>query len=448
MLAQLHESQNRLEEHAAQLEQQARELRTLCEVGQSVNRTLHPRATLEAALDRALGVPEITAGWAFLRPGEGESEDVPVSRGLLAGTAAAEQCRDRAECVCREVIEKGAVLVLRDPNRCEVLRREVEHQHALACHVAVPLISRGEVVGVLNLAGGDSEALQGLSLEFFQGLGEETGLALDNARLIARVRSELQRREALQQQLIHSAKLAAIGTLAAGVAHELNQPLTVIRAAAQDLQTFDQLANGEAAMLLDIERQTTRMMAIIEHLRTFSRDSRSERAATNVNEVVRQAAHMVAQQLHNRGIELVLDLEAGVGEIAADPVQLEQVVLNLLTNARDAVAGQPHGLVRVTTSRAEGAAGEEAKGVVIQVSDTGPGIPPEMRSRVFEPFFTTKEAGRGTGLGLAVSHGIVRDHGGSIEVVADSGAGATFSVWLPRTHNSRIEDAVGDAGRV
>ncbi len=245
------------------------------------------------------------------------------------------------------------------------------------------------------------------------------------------LRRELRHRKELEQQLIRSAKLAAIGTLAAGVAHELNQPLTVIRATAQDLQAENGINMEIATALSDIERQTLRMMRTIEHLRTFSRDHPWQVSSVQVNEIVQQALGMIGQQMRNRGIQLRLELCPDLPEITGNATQIEQVVLNLLVNARDAVEDQPEGGVHVATRPMQNAEDKHSSGVVIEVVDNGPGIPAELRERVFEPFFTTKEPARGTGLGLAVSHSIISQHGGEIEFVCNPGSGTTFRVWLP-----------------
>jgi len=431
MLAQLRESRARLEEHAAHLEEQARELRALYQTGKALNRTLDARQVIETALDEALEVSEAAAGWAFVHTCDAGGGPLFLSRGLSPAMAAEEELQGRQGCVCEDVMETGEVRLLDDMGACRGLSREALADCGLACHVAIPLLAKGQVVGVMNLASPEPAHFKTRSLEFFRGLGEEVGLALENARLFDEVRDELRRREELQQQLIHSAKLAAIGTLAAGVAHELNQPLTVVRALAQELRACGAADEDMATPLADIENQTSRMIQIIEHLRTVSRDARSEKTPVRINEVVREALSMVGQQLRNRGVELILELGNDLPGVTANATQIEQVVLNLLTNARDALEGHPAPRVCVRTWESQDGGGELHAWVVIEVADNGPGIPAELRDRVFEPFFTTKEASQGTGLGLAVSHGIVTDHGGRLQLVTGDNSGTTFRVWLP-----------------
>jgi len=263
--------------------------------------------------------------------------------------------------------------------------------------------------------------------------------ALENARLneqVAEYAKGLERKveeraqalQAAQLQLVQSEKLAAVGTLAAGVAHELNQPLMVIRGYAQELLADPRIADPEIQEdLRRIEGQTGRMVAIIVHLRDFSRQSKGQRQATDLNQVVTQAFTFVGQQLKLRNIAVVQELTPGLPPVWADTLQIEQVLLNLITNARDAVEGAGTGTLTIRTAPTEDGR------VALSVTDTGPGIPPEVRARMFDPFYTTKEVGKGTGLGLSICHGIVQEHGGEIQVESpvENGRGSRFTLRLP-----------------
>ncbi|MFN3476975.1 MAG: sensor histidine kinase, partial [Candidatus Methylomirabilales bacterium] len=262
------------------------------------------------------------------------------------------------------------------------------------------------------------------------------------------------------------AKLAAVGTLAAGVAHELNQPLMIIRGYAQELLADERIADEEIREdLRRIEAQTTWMTTIITHLRDFSRQSKGQQQATDLNHVVRQVLIFLGQQLKLRNITVVQELDPTLPPVWADPLQLEQVLLNLLTNARDAMEAAGRGTLTIRTRAVPGIAEcglgnaewetQAAEGrkqeaavqsairnppseigafVELAITDTGPGIPPEIRERIFEPFFTTKAVGKGTGLGLSICYGIVQEHGGELRVESPvaEGRGARFTVVLPR----------------
>ena len=243
-----------------------------------------------------------------------------------------------------------------------------------------------------------------------------------------------------QSQLVQSGKLASIGELAAGVAHELNQPLMVIRGNAQLVKRFISKGNYKIGELLKqmepIERNTKRMMNIINHLRTFSRQSKSQFYALDVNQVIEESFLMVGEQLRLRNIEVIKDLDPALPRIEGDTNQLEQVFLNLITNARDAITNKSEGdksrdglsnSLQITSRLSD----TDPNFVEILFKDTGNGIDDSARSSVFDPFFTTKEVGKGTGLGLSISYGIISDHSGKIEIAETGLAGTTFKVILP-----------------
>lgn len=246
-----------------------------------------------------------------------------------------------------------------------------------------------------------------------------------------------------QSQLIQSGKLASIGELAAGIAHELNQPLMVIRGNAQlfvrmmkkskvdPKETSDQLP----AFIETVERSTKRMILIINHLRSFSRQSSTELQSVNINRVINDAFVMIGEQLRLHNIETVKKLAENLPSLKGDPYQLEQVILNLLANSRDAIEMyQPSSNVyrrkkkiEIITQLKDGPNGA----VEILFSDTGCGIQKEDKEKIFDPFFTTKEVGKGTGLGLSITYGILQEHGGSMEIVDSRPGHTTFSITLP-----------------
>ncbi len=225
------------------------------------------------------------------------------------------------------------------------------------------------------------------------------------------------------EQLRQSEKLVALGELVAGVAHEVNNPLTGISAFAQLLQeerlTPDQL---EAAQM--IKREADRAVAVIRDLLTFARKTGPRSVSIDMNALIEQTMRLSTYGLRTAGIEMRQDLAPSLPRVRGDDRQLQQVLLNLVVNAEHAVANCPRRIVTLRTSAAAGR-------VVVEVSDTGQGISADIQKRIFEPFFTTKPEGAGTGLGLSVSFGIVQTHGGMLTVHSAPGAGATFRLTLP-----------------
>jgi histidine kinase len=245
-----------------------------------------------------------------------------------------------------------------------------------------------------------------------------------------------------EQQLIQASKMATLGEMATGVAHELNQPLSVIKTASSFLRR--KADNGVQiktdilrTMAEEIDTHVDRASKIIGHMREFGRKSDVAKERVQVNNVLRRAVDFFKQQLKLREIEVVEDLEEDLPEVLADPNRLEQVFVNLLINARDAIEkkGEPRGQKEEAKRITLKTKAQDAT-VIIEVTDTGTGIPEALLDRIFEPFFTTKKVGKGTGLGLSISYGIVQDYDGMIEVKSKEGEGATFVIRFPRIHEA------------
>ncbi|MCX7993742.1 MAG: ATP-binding protein [Fimbriimonadales bacterium] len=238
-----------------------------------------------------------------------------------------------------------------------------------------------------------------------------------------------------EAQLVQSSKLASLGTLASGVAHELNQPLAIIRAIAQqNLETFEHNEAPTDQQLLNLRedlqivyRQTVRMSQIIQHLRAFSRKPREEFEPVNLNEVAQNALILLREQLRQRGIELVENYDPNLPTVQGEANSLEQIVINLLTNARDALEGREDGQITIQTRMYDDGKRVYAE---LRVRDNGPGVPSEIRQQIFDPFFTTKDPNKGTGLGLAISLEIAQKHGGLL-TLGEGTAGAEFMLRIP-----------------
>ena len=230
-----------------------------------------------------------------------------------------------------------------------------------------------------------------------------------------------------QEQYIHTEKLASLGRMAAGVAHELNSPLTGIVTFSHLL--LDQIPPENKMDREDVEviiEQAERCSKIIKGLLGFSRAMPAEKNEININKTLRHSIGMIKNQAKFHNISMEMKLDESLPVVNGDASQIEQVFLNLFINAADAMNDK--GEIRIKTSNIQI---DNKPYVEIVISDTGPGIPEANMSRLFEPFFTTKPVGKGTGLGLAVSHGIIRKHGGHIVVQSRPGEGASFLVRLP-----------------
>jgi histidine kinase len=250
--------------------------------------------------------------------------------------------------------------------------------------------------------------------------------------------SDITKRLKTEQQLIQASKMATLGEMATGVAHELNQPLSVIKTASSFL--VKKIENGQSikenimeTMLAKVDANVDRATKIINHMRQFARKSDMKLAPIDVHTVLESAFEIFSQQLKVRGIDIQRSFSPDLPPINADPDRLEQVFINLLLNARDAIeercARHPAGRemekkIRLTT-------GLDGERVFVEVCDSGVGIPTHIAHKIFEPFFTTKEVGKGTGLGLSISYGIVKDCGGDIKALPGQEQGTCFRLTFP-----------------
>jgi C4-dicarboxylate-specific signal transduction histidine kinase len=250
---------------------------------------------------------------------------------------------------------------------------------------------------------------------------------------------EMERREQelreKQEQLVQAGKLATLGELTTGVAHELNNPLNNIGLFVGNV--LDQIRLGRLdpeAVERELENameQVRKATVIISHLRTFGRAASVTFEPADIDEVIEHSLLLMQEQLRLRGIEVVLDLCADELIVFGNPIQLEQVFVNLLTNSRDALEDARTKRIWIETTR-------DAELITLRFSDSGPGIQRDLEQRIFDPFFTTKEVGAGTGLGLSITYSIVKEHGGEIAVEQRNGRGASFRIELPALRDPEV----------
>jgi PAS domain S-box-containing protein len=263
------------------------------------------------------------------------------------------------------------------------------------------------------------------------------------------INTDITERRRLEQQFLRAQRMESIGTLAGGIAHDLNNVLTPIMMAVDLLKSGE--SNPEKIELLELlEANTTRGADMVRQVLTFARGVDGRRIRVDLAEVLGTAAK-IADETFLKSVEVRTALDEGLWTVVGDPTQIHQVVMNLLVNARDAM---PNGGRLTITARntqiddayaaltADATAGAF---VEIAIEDTGHGMPPDVAERIFEPFFTTKESGKGTGLGLSTSAAIIRSHGGFIRVYSEPGRGTTFRVNLPAAAGDADVEAMSDA---
>jgi PAS domain S-box-containing protein len=407
----------------------ARELTSTLEVEPIAK--LLARGAAELVNARAAGVFLIEPEDGSLRATATYGTDADIMRELIfkSGEGA----------VGRAIVDRRIVIsadILSDPAiQLAAWVRERIRSSGYRVVVGVPLLTHERVIGALGLGAEPGSTFSREELQTLEALADQAALAFENARLYASARDSLVRLGEKQVQLVQAAKMSALGQLVSGVAHELNNPLSVIVGYGQLLLARE----VPTAVLRPIElmvSQADRMAKIVRNLLLFARQRPAERTTVNVNEVMEQTLALRLNQLAVSGIAVEKKFARGLPPVMADPHQLEQVFLNLLLNAEQAMLeGKSGGRIILNTTLSR-----DGRMVHAEVIDDGPGIPQDALPHVFEPFFSTKPVGSGTGLGLSVSYGIVEDHGGHL--VVESRPGRTvFRLELPVAQSKAAQRA-------
>ena len=261
--------------------------------------------------------------------------------------------------------------------------------------------------------------------------------------------TSIKRRDAeadrLNQQLLQAGKLASIGELSAGVAHEINNPLAIILterqllldAARQTVITDPEFQEQFSDSMNQIDLQVQRCKRITQNLLRFSRRTKSMIEKVDLNGFIQEVIDLMEREARTSGIKFFSEPDPALPPVSSDPSQLQQVFLNLITNAIDAHDGKPYGSIRISTR-----ADAERQTATVTVADSGAGIKPEHLSRIFDPFFTTKAVGKGTGLGLSICFSIVKRLGGSLTVQSQVGKGTEFTIQLPFSPPKELQDSL------
>jgi len=313
-----------------------------------------------------------------------------------------------------------------------------EESRSYAAMMVAPLLLGERRVGTLSVVAVEPYAFGPDDEQLLLTLATLAAAAIDNARLISDLQESLNRLKMTQQQLVQSAKLSAMGQLISGLAHELNNPLTAITGYVQLLSMSPELPAEARQDLAKVDEQARRAASIVQNLLTFARQRKQEAELVDANEVLRRTLELRAYALRRADVRVALRLAPGPLGVLVAPDQLQQVFLQLISNAQDAM--QDSSSPRILTITSE----RTADVVRIRVADNGPGLSPQAREHLFEPFFSTKEVGEGSGLGLSISFGIVSQFGGRICAEEDPPeGGAAFCIEFPIVREPIVGDAPG-----
>ena len=303
------------------------------------------------------------------------------------------------------------------------LLRDVMQKEAVVSAYAVILWAKNRILGTLVIGSRTRREFSPADVNLIIAVGSQISSALQRSLLHEETRQAYDNLRRTQEQLLHSDKMAAVGQLISGVAHELNNPLTAILGYSQLLTSSGQTGPQGLEYADKLYKQAQRTHRIVQNLLSFSRQHKPERVAVQLNRILEETLALRDYDLRMSNIRVHMELNAELPEVAADPHQLQQVFLNMVNNAVDAILEHsPDGDLWVATESKDG-------NVFVEFTDSGPGV--KDPSRVFDPFYTTKPVGKGTGLGLSICYGIITEHGGTILVRNVPSRGASFRIELP-----------------
>ncbi len=409
--------------------EQARAMAAVHEAGREIAASLDLDRTLRLVMQKAAETLPMDAGVLFIRDETLQRYVVAVSHNIPS---------DQVQSMTFAFDEgvPGWAVQQRQPLIIDDARLDARvHPTAVSAGVlsvlAVPLICRQKIVGVLNLfCQSGTYAFDQEALQLAQVFADQAAVFLENARLVGELRgwtAELEQRvaertrqlEEKQAQIIRAEKLAAVGRLAASVAHEINNPLQAIALYLQLLSDEPLSADGEQRLDV-VQHEFDRIADIVGRLLDFQQPQKGQRQPIDLLATLEYVLMLAEKQLQRSDVTVLRRLPLKLPTVLGVENQLKQVFLNLILNAAEAMSGG--GRLTIIACHAEGE-------VHIEFADTGPGLTPDMQAHLFEPFFTTKADG--SGLGLAVSHEIIANHGGRLDVDSVPGEGATFVVALP-----------------
>ena len=424
-------------ENALQLERFIEQFATLTELTEITARIPDIRELLELVLKRAMASTRAHQGSIMLLDERGERLEIVAANGWSPESRGPIRL---SETICGRVIESGQPLVVEDIDQMpELGHSNRDERYASPSFMIIPLMSKTATIGVVCLSEkSPQQAFSNHDEQFLRVMLGQVGFAVENARLLRQARDAAEQlKEAIhfkdiqlqsaQQQIIQAEKLSALGQLIAGVAHEINNPLTAVSGFSELLLMKDEkdLQGPEVQQgLQTIFKEASRATKIVQNLLSFAREKKPETRMGDLNAICRTVVELRQYDLKTRGIELITQLDAQLPGTMLDADQIQQVVLNLVNNAEQALGSKGHRVIELGTRK------NDAR-IQLWVKDNGCGIPREMVDRIFDPFFTTKMGKTNSGLGLSISYGIIKQHEGEIMVTSEEDKGTTISIDLP-----------------
>jgi PAS domain S-box-containing protein len=418
-----------------QIRRRNRELMVLNSIAETLSYTLDLSESVHRTLRQMLELFELDAASLYLF----EKDDVTIRRVAAVGHRS-----EFARSFPVITLPAGLIQQLRATHATflsvqglplPAIAQELQKKEGIESAYVVTLWAKEKIIGGLVVGSRRQREFSVADISLLTAVGSQVASAVDHSRLYEETRQAYENLRRTQEQLVHSEKLAAVGQLISGVAHELNNPLTAILGYSQLLSSSGEVGPQALGYSEKLYKQAQRTHRIVQNLLSFARQHKPERVAVQLNTILEDTLALRDYDLRMSQIHVHLDMSSELPEVPADPHQLQQVFLNLINNAVDAILETgAEGDLWVRT-------GVEADRAYVEFADSGPGV--KDASRVFDPFYTTKPVGKGTGLGLSICYGIITEHGGSIQVKNAPEGGAIFRIELPLRS---VESAQKSAG--
>jgi PAS domain S-box-containing protein len=415
------------------LERRTQRLATLDAISTAVSSSIDLGQVLHGTIDKILEILESDSVRIYLLHRENQVLNLAAYKGLSERFITKDEFQSRkvGDGLLGETVLTGKAMAVDNVMRSRDPYVDAMIEEGLQSTVYIPLLSKGEAVGVMSVSSHSKFRFSPDYVEFLTAIGNQIGVAIENASLYETIKKAYQELKEAQEQVIRAEKLASLGKLAATIAHEINNPLAAVLTYVKlmlKLLNRNGLTQDRAEDILrylaTMESETARCGEIVKNLLAFSRQSEMTIGTHRIEDIIDRTLILIAHDLEINEIGVVKDMEPALPEVQCDFKQIQQAFLNLMSNAREAMTKGGTLSVRARCS-------EDHDFLEVVISDTGCGIAQEDLKNIFEPFFTTKEEGKGVGLGLSVVYGIITRHSGSIGVESEPGKGARFTVRLP-----------------
>jgi PAS domain S-box-containing protein len=417
------------------------EVKTLSAISKTVNQSLNLDRVLNDALDRIMELFKSHSAHIRLLDNKTQELVLTAQKGLIPDDL--EKLKKRLkleEAISRHAIKRHEAVIIEDIFTDSRTAGSQSFAERIGCRtlVTIPLFGKNKLLGHLTMRGREPSAFTADNIQLFTSIGHQVGTAIENARLYQDMEVTIKELNETQDNLRQAQKLESIGTLAGGIAHDFNNILSPIMMHSElgmmDLPPDNPVQHN----LKEIFKAVERARDMVKQILAFSRKGEGERAVIKITPILKEVLRLLRSSIPTT-IDIHQKLEAELDTVFADPTQIHQILMNLCANASHAM--QERG-GKLTINLTEEHLDPEATGkfydlnhgpyLKLTVSDTGHGIDAETMDRIFEPYFTTKKTGEGTGMGLAMVHGIVKSYDGNITVESEQGKGTTFNVYLPR----------------